>query len=158
VPVHRDWQERVGTKPEQVAAWWTGRSYSVLGATGHVFDAIEVSADLGRRAAMALRTIGMPVPIVATPAGEWMFLVASGQALRADLLEHNEVRHYGLGEYISLPPSPVQHGVVHWRVKPQICGWKLPASRIVQDALVEGIQMPSLFEANAQRLVVAERG
>jgi Bifunctional DNA primase/polymerase, N-terminal len=158
VPVHRDWQERIGSKPKQVAAWWAGESYSVLGATGHVFDAIEVSADLGRRAAMALRTTGMPVPIVATPAGAWMFLVESGQSLRTDLVAHDDVRHYGKGEYIALPPSPVQHGVVHWRVKPQICGWNLPVSRIVQDALVEAIQMPSLFEANVQRLVAAERG
>jgi hypothetical protein len=157
VPVHRDWQERIGTKPEQVAAWWTGRSYSVLAATGHVLDAIEVSADLGRRAAMALRTIGIPVPIVATPSGRWMFLVASGADLRTDLVEHNDVRHFGEGEYIPLPPTPFQHGVVHWRVKPQICGWKLPASHVVQDALIEAIQMPALFESTAQRLVAAER-
>jgi hypothetical protein len=157
VPVHRDWQERIGTKPEQVAAWWTGRSYSVLAATGHVLDAIEVSADLGRRAAMALRTIGIPVPIVATPSGRWMFLVDSGENLRTDLVEHNDVRHFGKGEYIPLPPTPFQHGVVHWRVKPQICGWKLPASHVVQDALIEAIQMPALFESTAQRLVAADR-
>ena len=42
VPVHADWQQRIGTKAEQVATWWTGRPYSLLVATGVVLDAIEV--------------------------------------------------------------------------------------------------------------------
>ena len=152
VPVHHDWQERLGTEPEQVAAWWAGRSYSLLVATGRVVDAIEVSADFGRRAASALREIGIPVPIAATPSGRWMFLVASGQKLRADLVAHSDVRHYAEGEYIPLPPTPVQHGVVHWRVKPQICGWNLPESHIVQNALVEATSSLASYE-----LVATER-
>ncbi|WP_367133224.1 bifunctional DNA primase/polymerase [Saccharothrix sp. HUAS TT1] len=132
VPVHADWQERIGTKAEQVATWWTGHSYSILLATGHGVDAIEVDAELGRRAAVALRATGVPVPIVATPQGRWMFLVASGGGMVADA----EVRHYGKGEYVSLPPSPCQVGVVHWRVKPQICAWQLPHADVVREALV----------------------
>src|SRR5262245_10888383 len=65
-PVHADWQDRIGAGPEQVAAWWTGHPYSVLLATGVVLDAIEVSDDLGRDAARALRLLDVPVPIVAT--------------------------------------------------------------------------------------------
>ncbi|MBB5807146.1 hypothetical protein F4560_006914 [Saccharothrix ecbatanensis] len=135
-PVHRDWQERIGTKAEQVATWWTGHSYSILLATGHGVDAIEVSADLGRRAAVELRATGIPVPIVATPAGRWMFLVASG-ASAAGTDTDADVRHYGKGEYVPLPPSPCDVGVVHWRVKPQICAWHLPHARVVRDALVQ---------------------
>jgi hypothetical protein len=135
-PVHRDWQERIGTKAEQVATWWTGHSYSILLATGHGVDAIEVSADLGRRAAVELRATGIPVPIVATPAGRWMFLVASG-ASAAGTDTDVDVRHYAKGEYVPLPPSPCDVGVVHWRVKPQICAWQLPHASVVRDALVQ---------------------
>ncbi|TWP51414.1 DNA primase [Lentzea tibetensis] len=139
VPVHHDWQERIGTRPEQVATWWAGRSYSLLVATGHSVDAIEVGTDLGRRAAVALRNMGIPVPIAATPSGRWMFLVASGDVLNTELSAHEDVRHYAQGEYIPLPPTPMAHGVVHWRVKPQICGRDLPDARVVQDALVEAL-------------------
>ncbi|QFZ16316.1 bifunctional DNA primase/polymerase [Saccharothrix syringae] len=132
VPVHRDWRERVGTRADQVATWWAGRSYSILLATGHGVDAIEVDAELGRRAAVALRATGIPVPIVATPDGRWTFLVASGGGLVAD----PGVRHRAEGEYVPLPPSPAQHGVVHWRVKPQICAWQLPHVSVVRDALL----------------------
>ncbi|MEU5693495.1 bifunctional DNA primase/polymerase [Actinosynnema sp. NPDC020468] len=159
-PVHHDWQERIGTSADQVATWWTGGSYSILLATGHGVDAIEVDADLGRKAAVALRATGVPVPIVATPAGRWLFLVASGEGLRsggiaADWAAENGVTHHGEGEYVPLPPSPFQHGVAHWRVKPQICGWQLPAAAVVQDALLEAVATPATLET---ALVAAERG
>ncbi|WP_033443231.1 bifunctional DNA primase/polymerase [Saccharothrix sp. NRRL B-16314] len=137
-PVHHDWQERIGTKAEQVATWWTGHSYSILLATGHGVDAIEVPADLGRRAAVELRATGIPVPIVATPAGRWMFLVASGGSA-AGTDADADVRHYGKGEYVPLPPSPCDVGVVHWRVKPQICAWQLPHASVVREALVQAV-------------------
>ncbi|CCH27657.1 bifunctional DNA primase/polymerase [Actinosynnema sp. NPDC047251] len=153
-PVHHDWQERIGTKAEQVATWWAGHSYSILLATGHGVDAIEVGADLGRRAAVALRAAGVPVPITATPSGRWMFLVATGQPLRADWVADHDVHHYGQGEYVPLPPTPVQHGVVHWRVKPQICAWQLPRTGVVQDALTEAGHVPSGHVPSDYGLVV----
>ncbi|GAA1264512.1 bifunctional DNA primase/polymerase [Saccharothrix xinjiangensis] len=132
VPVHHDWQDRIGTRADQVATWWSGQSYSILLATGHGVDAVEVDAELGRRAAVALRATGIPVPIVATPAGRWMFLVASGGVLIAD----PGVTHRAQGEYVPLPPSPAHHGVVHWRVKPHICAWQLPHASVVHEALL----------------------
>ncbi|GAA2672380.1 MULTISPECIES: bifunctional DNA primase/polymerase [Actinosynnema] len=134
VPVHADWRERIGTRPEQVATWWTGGSYTILLATGHGVDAVEVGAELGKRAAVALRTAGAPAPIVATPDGRWMFLVRSGGVVREDLAARGVV-HRARGEHITLPPSPARHGVVHWRVKPQVCGWQLPAPGTVLDAI-----------------------
>ena len=154
-PVHADWQDRVGSaKPEEVATWWAGNTHGLLLATGRGVDAIGVSADLGRRAATALRTIGVPVPIIATPSGRWMFLVASGQELRAELAAQDGVRLFAAGDHIPRPPTPFQHGVAHWRVKPQICGWNAPASDVVQDALVEAVHDQVL--SGAQRLVAAE--
>ncbi|MGW6449002.1 bifunctional DNA primase/polymerase [Lentzea sp. NPDC055074] len=146
IPVHRDWVDRIGTSPDQVATWWAGRSYSLLVATGHVVDAIEVGTDLGRRAAVALRQIGVPVPIAATPSGRWMFLVKSGSTLNTELANNADVHLYGKGEYIPLPPTTMTHGVVHWRVKPQVCGWNLPDAHVVQDALVAAVHAPASYQ------------
>lgn len=155
VPVHADWQDRVGTKSEQVATWWAGRPYSLLLATGTVIDAIEVRDDLGREAARVLRSIGMPVPIIAKPDNRWIFLTSSGAPLRSELADHNDVTLHGRGSWVPLPPTPFQHGVVHWRVKPEVCGWELPKSSVVQDALVDALTARKLFSADG-RLVTAD--
>ncbi|WP_424183945.1 bifunctional DNA primase/polymerase [Actinokineospora sp. G85] len=156
VPVHDDWQQRIGTRPDQVATWWAGQPYSVLLATGAGFDAIEVDAETGRRAAMALRSVGMPVPIIATPDSRWQFLaLSSDRKLDPALTERSDVVLRGNGEWITLPPSPSQHGVVHWRVKPEVCGWRFPSSRVVQDALLEALGLPT-FDSLATQLVTAD--
>jgi hypothetical protein len=159
VPVHHDWQERVDAEAEQVAAWWSGGvPYSLLVATGRVLDAVEVDVDLGRRAARALRATGLPVPIAATPAGRWLFLTQSGRELRTELAEHSAIRLHAAGSWIPLPPTPFEHGVVHWRVNPEVCGWRLPVSDVVQDALVSALHGDALPElAGAQPLVSAHR-
>ncbi|MGQ0841583.1 bifunctional DNA primase/polymerase [Actinokineospora sp.] len=155
VPVHRDWQERIGTKAEQVATWWAGKPYSLLLATGAGYDAIEVDYDLGRRAARVLRSVGMPVPIIATPDSRWFFLTRSGKALSAKLAADPAITFHGEGDWITLPPSPFQHGVVHWRVKPEVCGWHIPQSRTVQDALSDALNEPS-HDRLVRQLVAAD--
>lgn len=141
VPVHHDWAQRIGGDAESVAAWWSdGVPYSLLTATGTVLDAVEVGVDLGRRAARALRRIGLPVPIAATPTGRWLFLTESGGQLRPELAECTDIRLHARGSWIPLPPTPFEHGVVHWRVTPQVCGWHLPAPSVVQDALVSALR------------------
>ncbi|MCP2164635.1 bifunctional DNA primase/polymerase [Goodfellowiella coeruleoviolacea] len=159
VPVHADWQDRLNAKPEEIATWWTGQPYSLLVATGLVVDAIEVSADLGRLVARALRENGTPVPMAATPAGRWLFLTSAGQPLRPELSGHHDVRLHAKGSWIPLPPTPFQHGIVHWRVKPQVCGRHLPSSLLVQDAVLQAVGDPELFEPlhPATQLVTAER-
>ncbi|GAA3025638.1 DNA primase [Actinokineospora globicatena] len=142
VPVHADWQERLGTKAEQVATWWTGQPYSLLLATGRGYDAIEVGDELGRRAAGVLRSVGLPVPIIATPEHRWFFLTRTGSALTPELAANPDVALRGEGDWITLPPSPFQHGVVHWRVKPEVCGWQIPTTETVQDALLDAVREP----------------
>ena len=154
-PVHDDWKARIGTEPEQVASWWSGRPYSVLLATGVTFDAIEVPGDLGRGAARELRTVGLPVPILATPDDRWTFLVTTGQPLARTLAEHPDVVLHAAGSYVPLPPTPVRHGVVHWRVRPEVCGWQMPTSSTVQDALLDALARETLARPVAE-LVVAD--
>jgi hypothetical protein len=145
VPVHQDWQDRLTAEPEEAIAWWTGQPYTLLVATGVELDAVEVGADLGRRAAGVLRSAGVPVPIAATPSGRWLFLTAKGGPLRSRLAEHPDITLHGRGSWIPLPPSPFLHGVVHWRVKPSVCGWRLPNIDVVQDALTEALPVVDGF-------------
>jgi len=155
MPVHADWQERIGTKPEQVATWWTGRPYSLLLATGITLDAIEVPGHLGRGTARMLRAVGLPVPIMAAPDDRWMFLVGSGQKLARPLAELGDVVLHQEDSWVPLPPTPVQHSVVHWRVRPEVCGWQMPAASLVQDALMDAIAEADVY-ARGGRLVVAD--
>jgi hypothetical protein len=154
-PIHTDWQNRIGTEPEQVATWWTGNPYSLLLATGVELDAIEVAADLGRGAARVLRSIGIPVPIMATPDGRWTFLVKAGHELEHTLAEHGDVILHAAGSYVPLPPTPLQHGVVHWRVRPEVCGWQMPESSTVQDALIDALTV-EVSHLRSSGLVTAE--
>lgn len=137
-PVRHDWVRHVGQGPDQVADWWSGQPYTLLVATGIVLDAIEVGARLGRLTACALRAAGVPVPIVATPDGQWMFITRTGWRAPAQPADRDaEVTHHGRGRFIPLPPSPYQHGVVHWRARPRPGGLHLPEPEIVAAALRE---------------------
>ncbi|OQO92860.1 DNA primase [Saccharomonospora piscinae] len=135
-PAHGDWQRRLGAHPQQVAAWWTGRPYSLLVATGVTVDAVEVDDHVGRRAAVLLRATGQPAPIVAMPNGRWLFLTGVADRLPTALAETEGIEWHGEGSWIPLPPTPFQHGVVHWRVKPDVWGWRLPRAEVVHDVLV----------------------
>ncbi|WP_438388090.1 bifunctional DNA primase/polymerase [Actinopolyspora saharensis] len=137
LPIRRNWTgELVGA--DNVAAWWSERPYSVLLATGTDIEAIEVDADHGRRTARALRASGSPVPIAATPHGRWYFLTTGGQQLNGELADEGVVLH-SEGSWIPLPPSTFPEGILHWRVKPQMCDWRLPDPDHVQEALLTGL-------------------
>ncbi|GAB3296572.1 bifunctional DNA primase/polymerase [Parasphingorhabdus pacifica] len=140
-PVHLDWQQRLeqDRDTDQVASLWTERPYNLLVATGTAVEALEIDADWGKRAAGALRSVGAPTPIVATPDGRWYFLTAPGGRLCAELADSGRVRLHSTGSWIPLPPTTYQHGVVHWRAKPETCGWRLPVPEMVQDALCSGM-------------------
>lgn len=141
-PVNADWRRRTEQHldPDQVASLWTDNPYSLLVATGTEVEALEVDADSGKRAAGALRSMDAPAPIVATPEGRWYFLTKPGQHLRAELADSGRVTLHGIGSWVPMPPTTYQHGVVHWRVKPEVCGWQLPAPELVQEALCTGLE------------------
>ncbi|QRP46570.1 bifunctional DNA primase/polymerase [Amycolatopsis sp. FDAARGOS 1241] len=152
VPARDDWREQIGTHAHEVATWFSDRTRSLLVATGTALDAIEVDDELGKRAARLLRTLGHPAPIVAMPNGRWLFLTVPAENLPAELAAQASVQWHGAGSYIPLPPSPFQHGVVHWRVKPEVCGWQLPDPAEVHDVLVRALSdqhAPLLVETTA---------
>jgi len=140
VPVHRDWQERIGTAPEQVAGWWAGQPYSLLLATGFGLDAIEVGTGLGTATARVLRTLGMPVPIIGTPTGRWLFLIQSEEGAVDLAACDDDIVVHGKDSWLPLPPTQFEHGVVHWRVRPEVSGWQIPKAHVVRDALLDAIE------------------
>jgi len=153
VPVHEDWRDRLGAHPHQGASWWTDERYSLLVATGTVLDAVEVDDDLGRRAARLLRLTGHPAPIIAMPNGRWLFLSTVANRRPTGLVNEPAIQVHSADSWIPLPPTPFQHGVVHWRVKPEVWGWRLPAAEAVHDVLVRALD--GWHVAHAQRLVAA---
>lgn len=139
LPIHDNWLELAGAGADRTASLWSGRPFSLLLATGLVYDVLDLSAELGRRTAAELRNIGLPAPIAATPTGRWLFPVVTGEPLCADLATHPEVVLHGRGSWVPLPPSPFVHGVVHWRVKPEVSGWHVPRSSDVQQAVLDAL-------------------
>ncbi|MBA8826548.1 hypothetical protein FHX42_003927 [Saccharopolyspora lacisalsi] len=138
VPIHRDWRQRIDTRPDEVVSWWSGEPYSLLLATGPGVEALEVGTELGRRTAAVLRGLDVLVPIVATPGGRWYFLTRGGQRLCSELDTEPDVRLHGEGSWVPMPPTVFPVGLVHWRVKPHMCGWRLPDPELVQNALCAG--------------------
>ncbi len=140
IPVFADWAERINTaEAKEIADWWNGEPHSLLVATGKTLDAIEVGDQLGRQTAAVLRSTGLPVPIAATPSGRWLFLTEAGDRLHSALAGNSDIVLHTEGSFIPLPPSAFPHGIVHWRVRPEVCGWDLPASRVVQDAMLRAV-------------------
>lgn len=140
VPVESDWQNRGSANPDTVAAFWADAPYSLLVATGTLVDGIEVGDGLGRRAARLLRVVGRPAPIVAMPDGRWIFLTRTSNRIPGELADHEDVQWHGSGSWIPLPPTPLGHGVVHWRVKPEVWGWRLPSPEVVHDVLLGAVE------------------
>jgi Bifunctional DNA primase/polymerase, N-terminal len=157
VPLHDDWFELASTGPESVGNLWCGRPFSLLLATGLVLDVLDLSAELGRRTAAELRHVGLPAPIAATPTGRWLFPVVTGEPLCAVLADHPEVVLHGRGSWVPLPPTPFVHGVVHWRVKPDVSGWHVPRSSDVQQAILDALYTERLTEAGAALLATTTR-
>ncbi|WP_236796295.1 bifunctional DNA primase/polymerase [Amycolatopsis sp. GM8] len=153
VPVHRDWADRLGAHPDDVAGWWR-KPYSLLVATGKVVDAVEVDVELGKRAACLLRATGHPAPIVATPDGRWLFLSTVADSLPERLAVSGKIRWHGAGSWVPLPPTPFQHGVVHWRVKPDVWGWRLPEADAVHGVLARALDQSESW-VRGQQLVGA---
>lgn len=139
-PVHTDWEDRLVTNPDDAAACWSEQQpYSLLLATGSTVEAIEVDSHLGRRTASVLRAGGFPAPIVSTPDGRWYFLTEGGQTLGEELDGVARIRLHTTGSWVPMPPTTYPQGLVHWRVKPDVCAWRLPRPELVQKALCAGL-------------------
>jgi Bifunctional DNA primase/polymerase, N-terminal len=149
-PAIDDWQRQATVDPATIAGWWADTPYSVLLATGHAFDVIDVPARLGRPACQLLGAGGDARPgasaasgasagagpVAETRTGRWMFLVSPRGRLRAELAGQLDVVIHGEQSWIPAPPTRSPAGPIRWVVSPAAAAWRLPDSRLVQRALV----------------------
>jgi hypothetical protein len=131
-PAVDQWERVASDRCADVDDWWASTPFSVLLATGHGFDAIEVPARLGAAAAR-VATFG---PVAVTPTGRWMFLVRPGDGLRPELAGQLDVVQHGTGSWIPAPPTRTPNGRVRWVVHPTTVAWRLPDPYAVQQGLV----------------------
>jgi hypothetical protein len=139
-PAIECWEDHASTDADRVRAWWRDRPHAVLLATGWRFDAIEVPAVLGRRVLGAARLRGTtPGPVLATPSGQWMFLVRPGLPLRDELAGRLDVVRHGRGSWIPAAPSRMPDGPVRWAVPPDRAQWSLPGADSTQAELIDAL-------------------
>lgn len=134
-PVLDGWDSATVLDVRHVGQLWTRAPFSLLVATGAIVDAVEVDDALGRHAARLLREADQPAPIIAMPNGQWLFLTTAGRQLPPVLAQRPGIRQHAEGSWVTLPPTPLEHGVVHWRVKPDVWGRRLPQAGAVHGVL-----------------------
>ncbi|HEY2793479.1 MAG TPA: bifunctional DNA primase/polymerase [Micromonosporaceae bacterium] len=130
-PVAQQWDAAATVDPESINEQWKRSPYSVLLPTGSVFDVVEVPSYLGVLAEQHVRG-----PIVATPTGQYYYLVRPGQTLSPELARHHDVVLHQQGSWIPAPPMRAPEGPVRWVVSPSEVEWRLPDPREVQTSLV----------------------
>jgi hypothetical protein len=154
-PALDQWETAASSDWSDVDGWWRDTPYSVLLATGDIFDVIDVSAQVGAVAVRAVRT----GPIAVSPAGRWMFLVAPGTALRPELTGRLDVVKHGPGCWIPAPPTRTPVGRIRWEVHPATVDWRVPDARSLQRVLVSQVCQPgprlATFASTSRRLRTA---
>jgi len=147
-PALAHWDEDATSDTEQIEEWWQDAPYSLLLATGHGIEVIEVPSLLGARAVCGPVTgPGRPSvtgslrgPVAVTPQDRWMFFVRTGRGrtpqLRPELSRREDVLCHSGASWVPLPPTRLRSGPVRWEVSPDDVGWRLPTSDQAQHALV----------------------
>jgi hypothetical protein len=131
-PAVDHWERVASNDSEDIDRWWSEGPFSVLLATGHMFDVIEVPAHLGAAAARST-TLG---PVAVSPAGRWMFLVEPGDSLRPELAARLDIVQHGPGSWVPAPPTRTPSGHIRWEIHPHVTGWEMPNPYAVQKVLV----------------------
>jgi Bifunctional DNA primase/polymerase, N-terminal len=137
-PAMDHWENVASSDLSDVLAWWADVPYSVLLATGHLFDVIETPARMGFPAVRK----GMVGPVAVTPAGRWMFFVEPGDGLRPEFAAHLDVVMHSYGSWVPAPPTRTPQGRIRWAVPPADTGWRLPDPYAVQEVLLAGPASP----------------
>lgn len=135
-PALSNWAIAASVNLSVVDDWWSNAPFSVLLATGHMFDVIEVPARLGHPA-VASAALG---PVAVSPTGRWMFFVQPGESLRPELGAHLDIVKHGNGSWIPAPPTRTPTGRIRWEVHPATFQWRLPNPYAVQKVLVDQLR------------------
>ena len=141
-PALAGWEAMSRLPMDAVAEWWRVHPYTVLLATGHSFDVLEVPANLGRAALLGDGYVSARGPVAVTPTGRWMFFVQAGHSLLPELYQHHDVVLHGLGSWVPAPPSPQLGGRIRWEITPEAHNWRAgdtyAVQRLMLDALGQG--------------------
>ncbi len=146
-PALESWADSAGTDARLIHEWWRHKPYTVLLATGHRFDALEVPASLGLRVLGTARlhsgVLGTERdargPVAVTAAGRWLFLIRPGTPLRTELDNRLDIVRHGHGSWIPAAPSRLLEGPVRWAVPPEQTRWRLPDAEVVQRLLTDAL-------------------
>ena len=138
-PAVMRWEQLPRLTVPAVVEWWRTHPYSVLLATGHEFDVLEVPARLGRAARLGNGFRAARGPVAVTPGARWMFLVRPGHGLLPGLAEQPDVVLHGLGSWIPAPPSPQLRGHVRWEIAPEQHDWHPAEPYAVQELMLDAI-------------------
>jgi hypothetical protein len=145
-PALECWEAAASHDPGKIVGWWRGAPYTVLLATGHAFDVLEVPAYLGAAVA-GPRWVGTREgrqtrgPVAVAPTGRWMLLVRPGEPLRPELDSRLDIVRHGPGSWIPAPPTRLLEGPVRWVISPEETDWRLPDPYPVQGLLVDALQV-----------------
>jgi len=168
-PAFTHWDDDATTDPSRIEEWWQDAPYSLLLATGHGIEVIEVPALLGARAVCGPVTgPGRPSvtgalrgPVAITPQDRWMFFVRADRdapddaGLCPEFERREDVLCHARGSWVPLPPTRLRSGPVRWEVSPDDVGWQLPTSELAQQALIAAMVAldASLLESRHARTV-----
>lgn len=164
-PAVHHWEKVTSSDLSDVKHWWAEAPFSILLATGHEIDVIEIPAWLGnsafRQVGNTIRSVRTnthtgrtgarpgttgaattPGPVAETPAGQWLVLVTAGPPLLPELASRVDVVRHARGSWTLLPPTRTPGGPVRWMVPPTATGWHLPDSHAIQAALVTALAEP----------------
>lgn len=120
---------------EVIRAWWSGRPYNVLLATGLEFDVLDTPAHVGYAALHELALLGFtPGPVVHLPSDRLLFLIRPGaRDVYWYTMDHNDaadldIRHHGPGQVIPAPAGPCGGfgAEPRWAVAPDPTDRRLP--------------------------------
>jgi hypothetical protein len=103
-----------------VERYWHHHRHPVLLAAGLTIDVVEVRQSFG---AELLQRSGQHGPVAVLPDGQWLFFVEVGTPPSDELLDRN-VRHYGAGSWVPLPPTPIGEYPITWHTDPASAGWR----------------------------------
>ncbi|MBN1171845.1 MAG: bifunctional DNA primase/polymerase [Micromonosporaceae bacterium] len=140
-PAIDSWEVNAAHDPGTVAAWWRDAPYTVLLATGRMFDVLEVPAALGRPVLERLPRGAIGGPVAVTPNHRWMFLVRPGCPLADRLAGRADVILHGRGSWVPAPPTRYPQGRVRWRLHPRLVGYRLADPLLVQSLVIAAMPL-----------------
>lgn len=166
-PAFTHWDDNREIDPVEVEEWWQDAPYSLLLATGHGIEVIEVPALLGAQAVCGpVNGPGRPSargalrgPVAITPQDRWMFFVRGTAEVRPELAHRNDILWHAASSWVPLPPTRLFSGAVRWEVSPDDVEWRLPTGEQAQEALLAAMVAldASLLETRHGRTVTPAR-